>query len=331
MKASVIIPTKNPGRIFEQVICSVLAQQAEFGFEVLIIDSGSTDGTIEYINSLVDERVRVHEILPGEFGHGRTRNLAISLTTGEYVVLLTHDAMPASDRWLSNMVRAAEQDQTIAGVFGRHHAYPSADPFTKAELVAHFNNLAQYPIVHLDDPERYRVDQGYRQLLHFFSDNNALVRRSVWDSINYPDVNFAEDQIWAQRIIESGYRKAYADDAAVYHSHNYRLLERLQRSFDESYAFYRLFGYVLAANPVAVMRSWLALTHRDLKMAREANLFRSDLLAVVRMPFDHLMRLSGHYLGARGDRLPQKLRNFLSWDNKLLTGLRKGKSGKEYK
>lgn len=322
MKASIIIPTKNPGSVFRRVLPAVLSQDVTFDFEVLVIDSGSTDGTLDYVTGLGDPRVRLHCIEPASFGHGRTRNLGVSMTSGEYAVLITHDAMPADDRWLAAMVATADTDPQIAGVFGRHIAYPEADPFTARELELHFAGFDAWQVVQMDDPERYARDEGYRQVLHFFSDNNALVRRSVWDVLPYPDVDFAEDQIWAQKIIEAGYKKAYARDAVVMHSHDYALFERLQRSFDEAYAFRRLFGYVLCRGPRSLVRSWLALTCRDMAFARSAGLWRSQTLAVLRAPFDNFMRLVGHYLGARGDRLPEGLRRRLSRDKRLMLGLR---------
>ena len=74
MKASVVIPTKNPGQIFRDVLDRVLEQECPWDFEVLVIDSGSNDGTQDYARS--KPGVRLHEITPEEFGHGRTRNLA---------------------------------------------------------------------------------------------------------------------------------------------------------------------------------------------------------------------------------------------------------------
>ena len=148
------------------------------------------------------------EISPSEFGHGKTRNLAVSQTTGEYAVLITHDALPYNLHWLAAMVALADSDPRIAGVFGRHCAYPEASPYTKRDLDGHFGNFAGQPVVWLDDKARYDRDEPYRQRLHFFSDNNALVRRSVWEQIPYPDVDFAEDQIWAQQIIEAGWKRA---------------------------------------------------------------------------------------------------------------------------
>jgi len=322
MKASVIIPTKNPGPIFHKVLSAVLNQAVDFDYEVLVVDSGSTDGTVEYIGNLKNANLRLHCIEPSSFGHGRTRNMGIQMTTGQYAVLITHDAMPASENWLDALVSAADKDDSIAGVFGRHIAYPGASPFTKRELELHFSGFAADPVVSIEDPDRYARDQGYRQFLHFFSDNNALVRRSVWETLPYPDVDFAEDQIWARKIVEAGFKKAYAHEAVVFHSHDYSLVERLQRSFDESYAFYRLFGYVLCADLKSMLRSWVALSVRDLSYVRSESLRNFSFIDIVRMPFDNLMRLMGHYLGARGDKLPPRVRRLFSWDQRLMNGLR---------
>lgn len=322
MKASIIIPTKNPGLQFRNVLTSVRSQLTSFEYEILIIDSGSTDGTCEYVENCSDQRVRLHCIEASSFGHGRTRNLGVSMTSGQYAVLITHDATPINEYWLANLVAIADSDQQIAGVFGRHIAYPNADPFTARELEMHFAGFDAWALVSLDDPERYVRDQGYRQVLHFFSDNNALIRRDVWEIQPYPDVDFAEDQIWAQKIIEAGYKKAYARDGVVMHSHDYGLFERLQRSFDEAYAFRRLFGYVLSPGARSLVFSWLALTRRDLAFAKHNKLWKSHTKFVLRVPFDNLMRLIGHYLGSRGDSLPRGMRQRLSRDKQLMLGLR---------
>jgi rhamnosyltransferase len=329
MKASIIIPTKNPGEIFKNVLRTVLLQKTEFEYDVLVIDSGSTDGTCDFINKLMHPKIKLHTIEPESFGHGKTRNLGISMTTGEYAVLITHDATPASTEWLSELVSVAETNKNIAGVFGRHVAYMNADPFTKNELDAHFSTFDSYSLMSLDDQDRYEVDTGYRQLLHFFSDNNALVRRSIWEKIPYPDVDFAEDQLWAKQIIEHGYIKAYAKNATVFHSHCYTLNERLRRSFDESYAFNRLFGYVLCANLYDLFRSWLATTKRDLDYTLNKKLYKSNCKDALLRPLDNLMRITGHYLGGRAEALPNKLRVQLSHDKRLFNGLRKARTSKK--
>lgn len=321
MKVSIIIPTKNAGILFKQVLPRVLDQETPWPFEVLVIDSGSLDGTAEFVSGIDDPRLRLHAIESTTFGHGRTRNLGISMTTGEYAVVITHDAMPTDRDWLRNLVAHAEADPLVAGVFGRHLAYPGANPFVARELELHFAGFAATPVVWLEDRVRYAQEAGYRQMLHFFSDNNALVRRTVWEKIPYPDVDFAEDQVWAQKIIEAGYKKAYAHNATVYHSHDYSLFERLQRCFDEADALRRLFAYVLCRSPHAFWRSWVALTSRDFSYAFKGGLLRTHPSAVLRMPLDNLMRLAGHYLGTRGKKLPAWLNSWLSLDKRMMSGV----------
>lgn len=327
LKASVVIPMKNPGPIFREVLTAVCKQQASFDFDVLVVDSGSTDGSVEFVQAFGDPRVRLIQIKPTEFGHGKTRNFAVANTEGEYAVVITHDALPVDEHWLAAMVQTADADSRIAGVFGRHIAYPSASPYTKRDLEAHFANFAAEPVVELTDRARYDRDESYRQRLHFFSDNNALLRRSVWQSHPYPDVDFAEDQIWAKHIVEAGWKKAYSAQGAVYHSHDYPLIEKLQRSFDESYALYRLFGYVLSRNVLHMLKSWAAHTVNDLRYARRTGMHRTHLSLVLKTPLDNLARSLGHYLGSRADKLPVKLRHWLSRDRRLLLGLPMANSG----
>lgn len=115
--------------------------------------------------------------------------------------------------------------------------------------------------------------------------------------------------------------KGYAHDGLVYHSHDFALFEKLQRSFDESHALYRLFGYVLSPSAKHMLRTWLGSTHNDLVYARVAGFRRSHFGTVAKMPLHNLMRAIGHYLGSRAQRLPECVRNWLSRDRRMMHGL----------
>ena len=91
----------------------------------------------------------------------------------------------------------------------------------------------------MEDQKKYDIDEGYRQFSITFQ-QQLVIRKLVWNKIPYPDVDFAEDQIWVKKIS----KKAYAD-TVVFHSHDYGFIEGLQRSFDESFAFHNLFNYTL--------------------------------------------------------------------------------------
>ncbi len=314
MKASVVIPTKNPGPVFRSVLDRVIAQACPWPFEILIIDSGSTDGTLDVIES--HPTVRLHRIKPQEFGHGRTRNLGVCLTTGEFVAFLTHDALPVDTDWLARIVAAVEAGPDIAGAFGRHVAYPEATAFTTRDLEAHFAAFDALPSVvsRATDAARYETDQGWRQRLHFYSDNNSCLRRSVWEKIPYPDVEFAEDQIWADRIIKAGYAKAYAPDAAVYHSHDYGVFEKFQRAFDESNAFRVLFGYRLNARPLRALLSIGWLSRRDIAFAIRNRISPIETATQILL---NVATVTGQMAGSHAARLPESVRLRLSRDKRL--------------
>lgn len=313
MKASVVILTKNPGPLFSEVLASVLDQETPWPYEIVVVDSGSRDGTVALCERTPG--VKLHCIPPGEFGHGRTRNLAISLTSGDFIAMLTHDAKPADRNWLHELVHAVEQAPDIAGAFGRHLPYPGRDPFLARDLTLHFDNFARAPsIVRLDDPTRYAVDSSYRQFLHYFSDNNACLRRSVWARHPYPDVDFAEDQLWAKAVIEAGYAKAYADRARVYHSHEYGAWDRLRRCYDESRAFRRLFGYELAPSLGHAAAQILRCTLRDYWYWLSSGSVRRYPEWALKIPVHNLCRQIGYYLGTRAGGHPVGQDSLLSLD-----------------
>jgi len=318
VKASVVIPVKNGGELLRRVLAAVTDQETPWTYEVLVIDSGSTDGSSEVVRAF--DGVALHTIDPGEFGHGRTRNLGAALTRGEYVAYLTQDALPADRHWLRRLVAALEADPAIAGAFGRHLPYPDAGPLTARELREHFAGFGSADTIHrIEDPQRYRRDPGYRQRLHFFSNNNSCLRRSVWERIPFPEVDFAEDQLWARTVIEAGYATVYVPGACVYHSHDFGVLETFRRAFDEGRAFKRYFDYDLVPGVSVLLRQWPRLTWRDWTWVAEAGLPLSRRWSwQVRVPFRVLARLAGYYAGGRSaGRLPAWVERRMSRDQTL--------------
>lgn len=315
VKASVIIPTKNAGPLFRQVLDAASEQETPWPYEIIVVDSGSSDGTVAYAR---EKKVRVLEIAPESFGHGRTRNYAVGQSIGEFALVITHDALPASRTWLAGMVAAVEQAPDIAGAFGRHLAYPDCDPYTARDLALHFENCRAIGAVRrIEDRKRFNSDDGYRQGLHFFSDNNACLRRSVWERHPYPDVEFAEDQIWARTVLEAGYAIAYADDAAVFHSHSYSVFETGRRAYDESAALHRLFGYDLCPSLKHLAVQTYRCSARDICWSLAQRDIVTQAPWIVRAPFANFARLAGHYLGRRDERLPDWFAQRISRDRAL--------------
>lgn len=316
IRASVLIPVKNGGSLLKEVIGAVLAQKTAWRFEVIVVDSGSSDGSVELVREL---GVPVVPISPVDFGHGRTRNFLASKASGQFLVFITQDAKPASLDWLHHLVQGCDAQPDIAGAFGPHKAYAHARHVTQCELTVHFEGFgSEFSVVRLEDSVRFNIDTGYRQWLHFFSNNNSCIRRAVWEKVPFPDVAFAEDQTWALNAIKAGYAKAFVPEAVVYHSHDFGVWETLQRNFDEARSFNRYFGYRLQDHLPKAVIGGLRLAKRDLGWlqgggVRGWSLFKNAIY----MTLIELARVSGQYLGTRHDRLPEWLLRSISRDERL--------------
>jgi len=218
-EATVVIPTKNAGSLFETVLDAVYEQSGEF--EVLIVDSGSTDETLEIASRYP---AKILEIDPESFGHGRTRNLAASRTESEYIVFLTQDAIP-TDGWLEALLRPLRSDPEIAGTYSRQVPRDNATPM-KEYFLREF-----YP----PESERRSIasDECPTRDDAFFSNVSSAIRRTVWREIPFPeDGIMSEDQRWAKKVLLAGYSIRYTAESVVEHSHREGIMDILKRYFD---------------------------------------------------------------------------------------------------
>lgn len=253
-KASVVIPTYNGGELFRRVLARTAEQVTDFDYDILVIDSSSTDGTGEFASGF-GGRVRCETINQRDFQHGRTRNRAIELTDGEIVAVLTQDALPQDEHWLRELVAPFDADPKVAGAIGRHRAYPEHNRLVARDLDTMFDRFRDLgPVFSLDSGLPGFIRPGsvdWRLIMHFYSDNNSAMRRSVWNLLPYPEVDWGEDQVWCWEMQKLGLSKAYADKSVVWHSHDLKQSEQVKVSMSEGEMFARFFGYHLASEPMS--------------------------------------------------------------------------------
>ena len=99
---SVVMPVKNEALKIKACIESILAQTVPVN-EIIVVDSGSADGTLEILELF--PQVQVFKIPSSEFNHGLTRNLGVSMATGEFVILTVGDAQPANEFWIEELLK----------------------------------------------------------------------------------------------------------------------------------------------------------------------------------------------------------------------------------
>ncbi|CAN5167826.1 glycosyltransferase [soil metagenome] len=233
--ATVAILTWNGETYLRRILEGVQQQVVEGDVEILVIDSGSTDATLDIVREFPS--VRLHEIPNSEFGHGKTRNLAAQLARGEYIAYLTHDAIPLGPHWLSELLAPFALDERVVAVMGKQVPRADCFPLLKYEIEGAFRGFGPDFGTSLFYRDDFAQDEGLLSAIAFYSDVNSATRTEFLRSvIPYRDVRYAEDQLFGRDVIDAGYHKAYAPRGAVEHSNDLTLAEYGRRIFDETIA-----------------------------------------------------------------------------------------------
>lgn len=247
--ATIIIPTYNAGPNFGTLLDRISTQICDFKYDVLIIDSDSTDLTVDIARKFSGRNVRVEQIPKAQFQHGRTRNYGIAQSDGAYIAVITQDALPKNTNWLAALIGGFTQGPRVAGVVGRHEAYTNHDSFTQRDIRQTFDGLALLPnVIDLDIGLPGYIYPGsvmWRMLSHFYSDNNSALARWAWELLPYPEIDWGEDQVWADEALRLGFQKCYVNEAVVYHSHDSSLTTVYERALIEGRFWAEHFGVEL--------------------------------------------------------------------------------------
>lgn len=303
---TVAVPVRNGGSLLGQVLRAVRDQRLARPVELLVADSGSTDGSRELA---IRHGARVLDIPPGQFSHGATRNLLAERASGSHIAFLTQDAVPAGQGWLAELLGSFELASDVGLAYGSYRARPGAALSVRRELDAWFGSLPaglERGAAAAADPRRA-----------FFTDANGCVARAAWREVPFRPVAYAEDQALARDMLLAGYAKAYRPGAVVVHSHAYGVAERFRRSFDEWRAM-REVGMVASTPPLGstVLGVQRALRD-DVGLARSEGGARAGLVAAAAGSLrHHLPAAAGAALGARAERLPSALRRACSLEGR---------------
>jgi rhamnosyltransferase len=238
---SVLIPVKDGGSDLIRCLQAIAAQKVDDEVEVVVVDSGSSDGSADRAREL---GATVHEIPASEFVHGATRNLAARLSNGDVLVFTTQDAVPATDHWLARLVAALNGDGVV-GAYGRQLPHEDATP--PEQFFLDFMYGASPRAQRLGGIEELSFEQT------LFSNVNSAIPRSVWEANPFrDDVTMSEDQEWSRRMLLAGHTIVYEPEAAVRHSHTYTLRGAFRRFYDSGASAGR--SYVAGEESRAALR-----------------------------------------------------------------------------
>lgn len=298
LRISIVIPTLDAGPGLDALLDAIEAQEGGFAREIIAIDSGSRDGTLERLRR---RAVTVIEVPPGDFNHGGTRNDALAAASGDFAVLIVQDAMPASRQWLAALIAPLVADSSVAGSFARQLPTPDASCLT-----AHYLSqwIAAHPSPRTVGPltrEAFaRMTPAERHVTCAFDNVCACIRLSVWRAHPFRRTPIAEDLEWARDVLLAGHKLAYAPEAIVRHSHERPVTYELQRTYLVHQRLQALFGLTTVPTAGSLLRAVASTIPVHARVAsretagRTRALMRGAALAVA-LPL-------GQYLGARSAR-----------------------------
>ncbi len=295
---TLLIPTWNAGPEFPEILDRMRNQRLDRNFEILVIDSSSTDGTAEFLRR---QPLRLIEIPKSEFNHGLTRNLGVREARGEIVVLATQDARPADDLWMQRLVDCFADPQ-VAGAYSRQLPRPDANPFIRDRLNGWVATAEAPRIQCVASVAEFEALLPLDKLARAAFDNvSSSVRRRVALEIPFRERRFGEDIDWGHRVLLAGYKIVYQPLSRVIHSHNNSTWYELKRIYLDHQNLHRLFG----VQTVPRWRDLAACTaggavHLFRVVANDASLVPATRLKwwAKATPFSLAQNL-GQFLGAR--------------------------------
>ena len=230
---SIVIPTYNGGRIFAECLKKIKKQKYVGEIQLLVIDSGSNDGTPDLAE---DAGAIVKRIDNGEFNHAKTRNASLAWVKYDNVVFTVQDAIPCSLSWLSDLEDSINQYNVVA-------VYTDQIPHDNATLYARFENQCvrnfrgQQPVLQsLDSPKSFQ-EMPYHDAYKTIALDNvcAIYRTKSLMNCPFPEVDFAEDMAWSFAKLLKGKEILYQPSIRVQHSHNRTPYYGFRRQIINSY------------------------------------------------------------------------------------------------
>lgn len=212
----VVMRSKNEGHYARETIEAVRAQKGKWRARITVIDSGSTDGSLEIFRKLQVERLIQIE----KYVAGAVLNQGMRETQSEWVVYLNADATPHNEHWLAELMEAGMSHPRNGAAFSRQIPRPDCQA-----VFAHDYDRCFGP---------------RRESIHwpnFFSMVSSLVRRTAWEEQPFrDDLTFAEDEEWSRRLSAAGWKIVYAERSIAVHSHNYTPQQAFRRCYGDTFA-----------------------------------------------------------------------------------------------
>ncbi|ARU00896.1 glycosyltransferase [Yoonia vestfoldensis] len=248
MLVSIVIRSLNEGRHLDDLLVMIEQQNCQgFELETVVIDSGSTDNTLDIARS---HGVRVTTIQKEDFSFGRSLNLGCKYANGEILVFISGHCVPANSYWLQNLCRPL-LDSSVSYSYGR-------------QIGDDESNFSERLIFSKYFPDRSAIPQE-----GFFCNNaNSALLRSTWQKFPFDEeLTGLEDMELAKRLVAQGMQVGYVADAVVFHHHN-ESWTQIRHRFEREALALRIIMPEVHLSWLDVIRCVIVSTYCDWRAAR---------------------------------------------------------------
>jgi glycosyltransferase involved in cell wall biosynthesis len=273
-KCSLVIRTFNEEKHIGRLLSGVLQQTLQ-DFEIILVDSGSTDATLAIASRYP---VRVVSIRPEDFTYGRSLNVGCQAAQGQFLVFASAHVYPVYPDWLERLL-APFADQQVALTYGKQRG-DRRTRFSETQMFA----------------KMFPSQSNFKQNHPFCNNANAAIRRELWLEQSYDEsLSGLEDLAWASWAIDQGYLLAYVAEAEVIHVH--------EESPHQIYNRYRREAIALAQirpqehfNFTDLIRLFVGNAVNDLRAAWSQNRILKEIWQILQFRW---MQFWGTYQGFR--------------------------------
>lgn len=216
---SVVIRCYNEKKHIGKLLHGIMQQTVNA--EIIIVDSGSTDGTLDEVSNYP---VQIVSIRPEDFSFGRSLNLGCRAAKHDFIVIASAHVYPLYKDWLAELL-VPFKNQKVSLVYGK-------------QIGGKKTKFSEHQILAKWFPNRSDASQKHP----FCNNANAAIRRRVWKKYQYDEeLTGLEDISWAHRTMQAGYIIAYQSEAVIVHIHNEKPLQTFNRYRREAIALKNIF------------------------------------------------------------------------------------------
>ena len=271
LKASIVIRTYNEEQDLEQLLESIQLQDlGKENFEIIIVDSGSTDRTLDIATK---HTKKIQHILKSEFTFGKSLNVGCSIASGEVLVFISGHCIPTSRNWLRRLIDPILNDEVVM-TYGRQVGVASTRFSEKQVFSKYFPDVSQIP------------QDGI-----YTNNANSALKFSVWHSQKFDEsLTGLEDMHLAKRLVADGHRIGYVSDAVVSHRHMENWQQVRRRFEREAFALQQIMPEIHFTFFDLMRYTFSSITHDVAKLTLSLN--------VIGQIFDIVGYRTGQYWGA---------------------------------